>query len=263
MMALLRSEMQLMWRPLLWWTIGILAVVLFTVAFFPAVRNTPGFDEIAEQLPESVRPLIGTMDITSPVGYLLSQLYLFFLPAVLLVYAIGRGSSTIAGEEEAGTLDLLLAQPVSRTQVYVTKATAVALGAGILALATWLPIQIVGPFFELSIPVRDLAAVTINLFLLALIFTALALAVSAGLGRRMAGAAVAAALAFFTFLLDGFGQTIDWLEDVRPFTPWYWFDPTAALADGDILPGAVVLGVATIFIAGLGLLMFRRRSLST
>jgi ABC-2 type transport system permease protein len=178
------------------------------------------------------------------------------------VYAIGRGSATIAGEEEAGTLDLLLAQPIGRTQVYVTKAVAVALGAGILALATWLPIQVLGPLFEVTIPWWNVVAVTINLFLITVMFASLAMAAAAGIGRRLIGASVAAAFAFLTYLLDGFGQSVDWLEGARPLTPWYWYDPTAALADGDVLPGALVLAAATIVIAAVGLVMFRRRSLS-
>jgi ABC-2 type transport system permease protein len=263
MIALLRSEFRLMWRPLIWWTIGIVLLVLLTVAFFPSVQGAPGFDEMMEQLPESVRPLIGTMDITSPVGYLLSQLYVFFLPTVIFVYAIGRGSATIAGEEESGTLDLLLAQPISRTMLYTTKAIAVALGTGFLVLASWLPIQLVGPLFTLNVPAWDLIAVTINLFLLSFFFAAIALAVASAMGRRMMGAAVAAAFAFLTFLLDGFGQSVDWLESLRPLTPWYWYDPTAALSAGEILPGAVVLASAAVVIAAIGLFAFRRRSLSS
>lgn len=78
----------------------------------------------------------------------------------------------------------------------------------------------------------------------------------------MLGIAVAAAVAFVTYLLDGFGQTIDWLEQLRPLTPWYWYDPTAALADGVIVPGAPVLVGASVVIALIGLWGFQRRSLS-
>jgi ABC-2 type transport system permease protein len=261
--ALLASEFRLMWRPLIWWVIGVVFIVLLTVVFFPSVQASPGFDEMMEQLPESVRPLIGTIDITSPAGYLLSQLYVFFLPTVIFVYAIGRGSATIAGEEEAGTLDLLLAQPISRTMLYATKTLAVALGTGFLVLASWLPIQLIGPLFNLNLPAWDLIAVTINLFLLSLLFAGIALAVAAALGRRMMGAAVAAALAFATFLLDGFGQSIDWLQGFRPLAPWYWYDPTAALSAGEILPGAAVLASAAVVTAAIGLVAFRRRSLSS
>lgn len=263
MIALLASEFRLMWRPLIWWAIGVMLIVLLNVAFFPAMEQTPGFDEMMDQLPESVRPLIGTLDFTSPVGYLVSQLFLFFMPAVLFVYAIGRGAATIAGEEEAGTLDLLLAQPVSRTTLYLTKSVAVVAGVAVLAFATWLPIQLAGPLFDLSLPTWDLIAVTINLFLLTLVFAAIALAVSAAFGRKLFGIAAAAALAFVTFLLEGFGQSVDWLEAFRPFTPWYWYDPTAALSAGEILPGSLVLACAVIVIAILGLLFFMRRSLSS
>jgi ABC-2 type transport system permease protein len=262
MITLLRSELMLMWRSLLWWVVGIIAIVLFTVAFFPAVQSAPGFDEMMEQLPESLRPLIGTLDITSPLGYLLSQLYLFFLPALFLVYAIVRGSSTIAGEEDAGTLDLLLAQPVSRSKLYVVKACAIVIGIVVLALASWAPIQLVGPLFDLVVPAWNLIAVTLSLSLLTLFFAVIALAFSAGTGKRILGATIAAAIAFVTYLMDGFGQSIDWLEGIRQFTPWYWYDPTAAIGEGDILPGSIVLLVLTIIIGFIGLLGFRRRSLS-
>lgn len=262
MMRLLRSELLVISRSLIWWTVGVVAIVLFTVAFFPAVQGSPGFDELMEQLPESVRPLIGTIDITSPVGYLLSQLYLFFLPAVFFVYAIGRGASTIAGEEEAGTLDLLLSQPVSRAQLYVTKVLVVIVGLAVLSFASWLPIQVVGPLIDLTVPVWNLIAVTVQLLLISLLFAAIGLAIAAGWGSRMLGIAAAAAVAFVTYLLDGFGQTIDWLEQLRPITPWYWYDPTAALADGVVVPGAPVLVGASVVITLIGLWGFQRRSLS-
>ena len=262
MITLLRSEFTLMWRSLLWWVLGIVAIVLFTVAFFPAVQSAPGFDEMMEQLPESLRPLIGTLDITSPLGYLLSQLYLFFLPALFLVYGIVRGSSTIAGEEDAGTLDLLLAQPVSRRQLYGVKALAVLMGILVIALASWLPIQLVGPLFEIDVPVWNLIAVTLSLSLLAMFFAVIALACAAGFGKRILGATIAAAIAFVTYLMDGFGQSIEWLEGIRQFTPWYWYNPTAAISEGDLLPGSIVLLVVTLVIGVAGLLGFQRRSLS-
>ena len=42
-------------------------------------------------------------------------------PALFLVASVGNGAGSIAGEEERGTLDLLLSEPLSRTRIAVEK----------------------------------------------------------------------------------------------------------------------------------------------
>jgi ABC-2 type transport system permease protein len=53
------------------------------------------------------------------------------------IFAIARGSDVVSGELNRGTLELLLAQPVSRLQVLYTQATVTVLGLVLLAAATW------------------------------------------------------------------------------------------------------------------------------
>ncbi len=55
----------------------------------------------------------------------------------MAIWAIARGSDTVAGELSRGTLEMVLAQPVSRQRVVLTQATVTVLGAALLALATW------------------------------------------------------------------------------------------------------------------------------
>jgi ABC-2 type transport system permease protein len=53
------------------------------------------------------------------------------------VWAIARGSDAVAGELERGTLEMLLAQPVSRISVYVSKAVITILGLALVCIALW------------------------------------------------------------------------------------------------------------------------------
>ncbi len=55
----------------------------------------------------------------------------------MAIWAIARGSDCVAGELSRGTLEMVLAQPVSRKRVVITQATVTALGAALLAVATW------------------------------------------------------------------------------------------------------------------------------
>lgn len=62
-------------------------------------------------------------------------------PVVLIAivsWGIGRGSDAVSGEIGRGTMEFLLAQPVSRTAVLLTQAAVTSAGAALLALAAWL-----------------------------------------------------------------------------------------------------------------------------
>lgn len=54
------------------------------------------------------------------------------------IWAIARGSDVISGELNRGTMEMLLAQPLSRLQILGTQATVTVLGTALLALSAWL-----------------------------------------------------------------------------------------------------------------------------
>lgn len=235
--------------------------VLLVDAFYPSIVGDPSLNSMLDQMPEALRPLLGPADLTSPVGYLASQLYLFFLPAIVLIFAIGRGAAAIAGEEEDHTLDLLMVQPLGRWSLYSQKAGAVIIGVVVLVGVSVLPTLVLGSSLQIDIPVTNLLAVTMQLAAMSVLFALLAFAVGAATGRRSVAIAIAAAVAFVTYLVDGLGQTIDWLDAFRPLTPWYWFAPVDALTDGwQFLGLAILLGVSVILLA-LGGWLFGRRNL--
>lgn len=68
---------------------------------------------------------------------------LFFHPVILVTiigWSIARGSDAVSGELGRGTMEVLLAQPVSRWAILVTQALATSAGAVLLPLALWLGI---------------------------------------------------------------------------------------------------------------------------
>jgi ABC-2 type transport system permease protein len=54
------------------------------------------------------------------------------------IFAIARGSDVVSGDLERGTLEMLLAQPVSRLQVLSTQAAVTIAGIAVLCVCTWL-----------------------------------------------------------------------------------------------------------------------------
>jgi ABC-2 type transport system permease protein len=55
----------------------------------------------------------------------------------LSIFAIARGSDAVSGELNRGTLEMLLAQPVSRLQVLYTQAVVTVSGLFVLSVLTW------------------------------------------------------------------------------------------------------------------------------
>lgn len=61
-----------------------------------------------------------------------------FLVMLIAIWAIVRGSDVVSGEISRGTMEMMLAQPVSRKQAFVVHSTVTLLGVLALVLITWL-----------------------------------------------------------------------------------------------------------------------------
>jgi hypothetical protein len=110
-------------RTLLGWAIGFAAVSLVYGGFYPFAA-TPEYSELIDSLPPGLAEAFGWGDISSPHGYLGSTVFGILGPVLAIVMAIGLGARAIAGSEEDGSLELLIAHPVSRTRVVLQKTAA-------------------------------------------------------------------------------------------------------------------------------------------
>lgn len=261
-MRILRDELLLHWRSLLAWTASVVLVVAMVDLFYPSIGSNAGYDEILQNMPPELQALFGGVSMGTPAGYLSVELYSVFLPAILIAYAVARGAGCVAGEEEGHTLDLLLAQPVSRMSVYAQKALAMLLGVVVLSLASWGTTALLrGPSDMADLSLSGLAAVTVQQALLAVTFGVVALAVAVATGSRSLGVAVAGAYAFLGYLVEGLGKSVDWLGQLRPLSPWHWYSASDPLQSGLAAGDVGVALVAAVAVAALGALLFQRRDL--
>lgn len=60
------------------------------------------------------------------------------LVGCIALWAIARGSDVVSGELSRGTLEMLLAQPISRRAVFLSQSTMTILGVLAIVVATWL-----------------------------------------------------------------------------------------------------------------------------
>jgi ABC-2 type transport system permease protein len=253
-------------RGALWWALGMATGVAAIVGLWPSVRGNDDIERVVEDLPASIRALIGSQEgvpLSSAPGYLQARLFSTILPILLLAYGISLGARTIGAAEEDGTLQLVVTSPVTRRRVAAERFAASALlllGLAVVGLVTAVSLgALVGIFPDVS--VGRMVVATAAVTELAFLHLALAAAAGACTGRRGPAVAVASAVAVGGYLVYGLAASAEPVRPIRVASPWWWLldrnlliqEPTF-LALG--LP--VALAIATL---SVGLVFFERRDL--
>jgi len=251
--------------PTLWWCLGVAAFIFLSLSFYASFRGQAAqLNQILDHLPATARSLFaGNSDILSPQGFLSARVYYLMLPLLLSVLAIGLGSSLISREEDSGTLELLLARPVSRAKVLAGKALAglfITLIVGAVALVSTF---IICKLVKLEVGLGRLVVTTLACIVLALVFGALALAMSAlGRSARLASVGLSVIIALGGYIISSLAATVKWLGWPAKFFPYHYYRPTEALAGLYVWRNVVLLLVVIIFLVILAWQGFRKRDLN-
>ena len=187
-----------------------------------------------------------------------------FAVALNLVFAVGFAGGAIAGERQRGTLEVLLARPISRRGLYATAGLATALFIGITVAAQTLGTlggaAATGRVDELG--AGNLPLLWLNAALLYGAFAAVALAASVSFDRLTPALGVALAFVLISYFFEAVGSLWPDAAFLREYSLFHYLDAQRALTglpdvrDFAILAAVIVLGVA------YSLAVFPRRDLA-
>jgi ABC-2 type transport system permease protein len=184
--------------------------------------------------------------------------------AFLGIFAIGSTTGAVAGERENGTLEVLLARPISRVTVYVTLAIAIVILLALVLLAL-LGGQVFGVAIQGLSDELDLAAmplVVANGLLLWGAFAAFGLAASVTFDRHAPALGLSLAYLLVNYFLEILGSLWTDVAWSQEYSLFHHFQP------GEILQGNadpidfLILGVAVILPVVYALIVFPRRDLA-
>lgn len=251
------------WRLLL--GISVLAGSLagMYLAFYPSIGMAKEMQTLLDSLPPALMALFASqgLDLSTPEGFLNMELFSFLGPIFVMIYAATVGGGATAGEEERGTLDLLLANPIARWRVVVEKAAAMTIGLAILSAAMLLGVVLVSVVMQIDIDAGKVAAALASNGLLGLSLGGVALLIGALTGRRMLAVGGTMTVAVASFFVNGLAPLVDWLAGLRPWSLFYHFIGYDPLNNGlDPLHAGVLLAVAVVG-ATAAALAFEQRDL--
>lgn len=242
------------WRrqrgSILGWSLGLLLYGLLTLTLFPSVEASADLvGGYLETLPPAMRAFVGDIQAFATPGGFLELEFLNYYILLLGIYAIIAGGMLVAGEEEQGTLDVLLALPLSRTRILAERWAALALSlvsvTVLLFLGMWAGVAIMGmDLAPAGMAVAVFGGLPGLLFLLNL-----TVLLSALLRHRRQAGLGATAVAVGSFLLTGLGRVSETLEPFRPLSFLTYYQ--APLTQGvDWTAAAAVLAVSLVFLLG-------------
>jgi len=181
-----------------------------------------------------------------------------------LVFAIGFAATCVAGERQRGTLEVLLARPLSRRTVYVTLALAAAVFAAVttaaLTLGSLVGSALTGRVSELG--PGNLPVLWLNGFLLYGAIAAISLAASVSFDRVAPAAGLALAVVLVSYFLDILGQLWPDAAGLQPFSLFHYLDARNALAGLPDPTDFLVLTAVIVVAVAYALVRFPRRDLA-
>jgi ABC-2 type transport system permease protein len=251
------------WRPVLIWTVlsGILAA--FYLALYPSIGAVEEMQKLLESMPPALRAMFAAegVDIGTPAGYLNIELFAFMLPLLVFAVALTAGGGATAGEEERGTLELLLANPLPRWRVVVEKFLALAIAVTVFAVGIWLALAITSSVADIDLDLARVAAALTSTALLGLAVGSLAVALGALTGSRVLSMGLALVVAVAGFFINALGPLVEALDAWRGVSLVYHYIGYDPLANGlDATHAAVLLASSLAFLL-VALVAFERRDL--
>lgn len=258
---LVKQALKAQRRSALVWSLSLVLLVAAVLAVWPAMRDAGSLDTLVEGMPPEVVAALGIGDLASPVGFLNGNLYALLLPLLFAALAVVNMTALTAGDEDAGRLEMLLALPVSRQSVYLCRAAAVTLVLAATGALVGLTIWAGGVAVDMGVGFSAVAAATGSLFLFALFYAGLALALS-GLGLR-AGAVQGAAFGVLaaSYLVGAFFPLVGGLRVWARISPWQWAFGDDPLVEGVDPVGALLLLVGTSVLVLIGVAAVARRTI--
>lgn len=245
-----RLDLRLRRRSLYGYALGLGVYVLVIVALYPSFENDTSLDQLTAN-GSTLAALFGaTGSLTTPDGWLGANVFANFGPLILLVLGIGYGASCLAGQDEDGTLGLVVTLPVSRRRVVLQKAAALVV-LSVCAGAATLAAAFVGRAFDLTVAPSALIGVTAGMVLLGIDFGLVAMWIGAATGSRGMALGVASALAAASYLVSSLAPVVSGMRPARYASLFFY-----AVGDGQLRTGlpvawaGVLVGVAVV--AGVG-----------
>ncbi|MFN2291673.1 MAG: ABC transporter permease subunit [Anaerolineae bacterium] len=229
------------------WSIGLTLYSVMMVSLYGSIQEIEGLTEMLQSYPPELLAFFGNLTaITTAQGYM-DVYYFSYMTVIIGIFVVSTGASLIVGDEEKGTLDLILSQPVSRTRLFLGRYLGLVMAVTLILLIGWLTWVLPPGSRDMGLTWVEFLRPFLPLWAELLLFGTLALFLSLVMPASRAAGMTAGGLLVANFLLVGLANINQDLQRAVEFTPLHYYQGGSAI-DGlnwgwlaGLLAGSLVL----------------------
>lgn len=250
-------------QALFWFAFTLVLYSWMMVWYWPLLGDS--YQKLAGTFPpELIKAVAGAnVDLTTLGGFFQTEYLGIMWIGIVASAVIICATKSISSEISAGTMELLLSQPISRTRFAMTRIAVLVLYVLVLAAATFAPIAVLGPHYKVEIGAKSLWLLSAagSLFMLAIGgITFLISSATRDGGKPAAFSGGLLGVMWVLHTISGLAKFADKLEPVNLLKYW---QPAQIINDGTSPASLwwVYGGVAVVTLVA-SVLVFARRDVA-
>jgi ABC-2 type transport system permease protein len=246
---------------ILGWGLGIGLLIFVVLSSFPSLVETPAARAALVSLGPSFAWIAEPVKIDTPGGY--ATFKYGFTVLVMALWPILASSRMLRGEEERGSMDVLLSMPRGRGRVALEKLAAIWTALLLMGLLIGLLTYAGGMRVNADFSLGDALLSGLNLALVCGVFGSLALLISQFTHERGTAAGVTGGLLLFFIVLDMVHRVIPNTDWISHLSPVYYYNLNKPLVPGyGINLGAILVLLAlSVILSGASIWLFVSRDI--
>lgn len=264
MLNLLWQELRARKWSILIWGLALCFFPVVYVGLYPSFADQmAGFSEM---LNLEIYQAIGVSNMATFEAYMASTIN-NLIPVMIAIYAVSAGTATLAGEEEDGRLELIVALPIPRWQIVTVKATALGIALfliiAIVSAGTALTLAYISNQVETAVTPLGVFTNLLSVWPLEMAFAMISLFLGAFCSTRRIANGLGALVVAASFLGNNLTGMIDSLESIRWLFLFHFYDASPdAILNGQVWSDMLILLAIAAVGFGLAVFFFDRRDIT-
>jgi len=246
--------------------IGMFLIVLMFAGMYPTMlENADKLENFVDVYPEAFMDAFGIDDFRFDTieKFLAVEYYSIFWPIAMIILVTGLAGSAIAREIENGTIEYLLAKPIERWKLYISKYLG---GAAVIGIFTFVSVFSIIPAAAIT-NIDFIWMAQIIVFFLSMLFAlavySLAMMFSAIFSEKGKVSLAMSVTMIVMYVLNIAASIVERIDRLKYASFFHYFDYDAALKESafDAVNLFVFAGIILVSTA-IGVFWFERRDVT-
>ena len=199
--------------------------------------------------------------MSTPEGFYQLEIFGLMAPIAVMVVTVVIGSRALAGEEERHTMGLLLANPIKRSKIVLEKTWAMVLYAFVVGFAIFASMAVGSFLGGLDVDAGNIAAASLLVTLVGMVFGAFSLALGAATGRVKVAVYGSVGVALVFYVTNAMLQLSEDLAEWARVSPFYYYLTSDPLLQGMHWGHGALLAAMSLILVAASVWLFQHRDL--